>query len=110
MVNKVRTLDECVLELDGIRKCAFCGTELAEGEVCTCNKYKLVLRNLELIGNANDAIARYENTKEELYGRMPEPSYEIREAIVAVPPTPEPPAEDNGGNSDNEEPTEGGGE
>jgi hypothetical protein len=90
MANKVRTIEECVLELDGIRKCAFCGRELAEGEVCTCNKYKLVLRNLELIGNANDAIARYENTKEELYGRMPEPSYEIREAIVAVPLSEEP--------------------
>lgn len=112
MANKVRTLEETVLELDGVRKCAFCGRELAEGEVCTCNKYKLVLRNLELIGNANDAIARYENTKEELYGRMPEPSYEIREAIVAVPPTQEPPTEDDGGNSnsDNEESTEGGGE
>lgn len=103
MADKVRTLEECVLELDGVRRCAFCGKELAEGEVCTCNKYKLVLRNLELIGNANDAIARYENTKEELYGRMPEPSYEIREAIVPVPPTPEPPAEDDGGEN-----TEGG--
>lgn len=98
MANKVRNLDECVLELDGIRKCAFCGTELAEGEVCTCNKYKLVLRNLELIGNANDAIARYENTKAELYGRMPEPSYEIREAIVPVPPTQESPAEEDNTN------------
>jgi hypothetical protein len=88
----------------------FTAAVLSEGGVCTCNKYKLVLRNIELIGNANDAIARFENTREEIYGRMPEPSYEIREAIVAVPPTPEPPAEGDGGNSDNEEPTEGGGE
>ena len=33
---------------------------------------------------------------------MPEPSYEIREAIVPVPPEPEPPVEDE------EEPTEEG--
>lgn len=100
---KVRTLDECVLELDGIRKCAFCGTELAEGEVCTCNNYKLVLRNLHYIEVAQGQINNYQNTINDLYDRMPEPSYEIREAIVAVPPTPEPPAEDDGGEN-----TEGG--
>ena len=98
MANKVRTLEECVLELDGIRKCAFCGTELAEGEVCTCNKYKLVLRNLGLIDKAQEQIDHYQETIDDLYGRMPEPSYEIREAIVPVPPTPEPPAEEDNTN------------
>lgn len=108
MANKVRNLDECVLELDGIRKCAFCGTELEEGAVCTCNKYKLVLRNLGLIDKAQEQVDHYKGTIAELYDRMPEPSYEIREAIVAVPPTPEPPIE--GGNEGDEEPTDGGGE
>lgn len=96
MANKVRSLEECVLELDGVRKCAFCGTELKEGEVCTCNKYKLVLRNLGLINKAQEQIDHYQETIDDLYGKMPEPSYEIREAIVAVPPTPEPPADGGG--------------
>jgi len=88
---------DTVLSLDGIRKCIFCGRELAEHEECTCNKYKLVLRNLYYIGKAQEQIDRYRQTINDLYNRMPEPSYEIREAIVAVPPTPEPPAEDDGG-------------
>lgn len=95
---KVKTLEECVLELDGIRKCAFCGTELAEGEVCTCNNYKLVLRNLHYIEVAQGQINNYQNTINDLYDRMPEPSYEIREAIVQVPTTPEPPAEEDNTN------------
>ena len=81
---KVRTLEECVLELDGIRKCAFCGKDLAEGEVCTCNNYKLVLRNLHYIGVAQEQINNYQGTINDLYNRMPEPYYEIREAIVPV--------------------------
>ena len=102
MANKVKTLDECVLELDGIRKCAFCGTELAEGEVCTCNKYKLVLRNLHYIEVAQGQVQHYKDIIQSQYDNMPEPSYEIREAIVAVPPIPEPP--DEGENSESEEP------
>lgn len=101
---KVRTLDECVVELDGVRKCAFCGTELEEGEVCTCNRYKLVLRNLYYIGENQKQVDHYKGSIDELYERMPEPAFGIREAIVALPPTPEPPAEDDGG----EENTEGG--
>lgn len=101
MANKVRNLEECVLELNGIRKCAFCGTKLAEGEVCTCNKYKLVLRNLHYIEVAQGQVEHYQDIIQSQYDNMPEPSYKIREAIVQVPPTPEPPAEDN------EDPTEG---
>ena len=103
MANKVRTLEECVLELDGVRKCAFCGRELAEGEVCTCNKYKLVLRNLYYIEVAQGQVEHFQDIIRGQYDNMPEPSYEIREAIVPVPPTPEPPAEDDGGEN-----TEGG--
>lgn len=95
---KVKSLNECILELDGIRKCAFCGKELTDGEVCTCNNYKLVLRNLHYIEVAQGQINNYQVTINELYDRMPEPSYEVREAIVPVPPTPESP--------DEEEPTE----
>ena len=101
MANKVRSLEECVLELDGIRKCALCGRELAEGEVCTCNKYKLVLRNLHYIEVAQGQVEHYQDIIQSQYDNMPEPSYEIREAIVPVPSEPEPPAEDD------EEPTEG---
>ena len=97
MANKVRTLDECVLELDGVRKCAFCGRELAEGEVCTCNKYKLVLRNLHYIEVAQGQVEHYQDIIQSQYDNMPEPAFGIREAIVALPPTPEPPAEDDGG-------------
>lgn len=95
---KVKTLEECILELDGVRKCAFCGTELAEGEVCTCNKYKLVLRNLHYIEVAQGQVEHYQDIIQSQYDNMPEPSYEIREAIVQVPPTPEPPTEENNTN------------
>lgn len=85
---KVKTLEECVLELNGVRKCAFCGKELAEGEVCTCNNYKLVLRNLHYIEVAQGQVEHYQEIIQNQYNNMPEPSYEIREAIVAVPPSP----------------------
>lgn len=98
---KVRTLEECVLELDGIRKCAFCGKELSDGEVCTCNKYKLVLRNFGLIDKAQEQINHYQETINDLYGRMPEPNYDIREAIVSIPHSAEPSTEES---------TDGGGE
>lgn len=91
---KVRSLEECVLELDGIRKCAFCGKELADGEVCTCNNYKLVLRNLHYIEVAQGQINNYQGTINELYSRMPEPNYGIREAIVSIPHSTEPSSEE----------------
>lgn len=96
-MNKITKLEDCVLELNGERKCAFCGAALADGEVCTCNKYKLAVRNFGLIDTAQGQVQHYQDIITELYGRMPEPSYEIRETIVPVPPTPEPPAEDDGG-------------
>ena len=96
---KVKTLEECVLELNGIRKCAFCGTELAEGEVCTCNKYKLVLRNLHYIDVAQGQVEYYQSIIQSQYDNMPEPSYEIREAIVQV----QQPTEDNGTDSEQNE-------
>lgn len=97
---KVKTLEECVLELDGIRKCAFCGAELAESEVCTCNKYKLVLRNLHYIEVAQGQVEHYKEIIQSQYDNMPEPSYEIREAIVQIPLTPEPPAEEDNNNEE----------
>lgn len=92
---KIQSLEECVLVLGNERKCAFCGTTLADGEVCTCNKYKLAVRNFGLIDTAKGQVQHYQNTIAELMGRMPEPSYEIREAIVQIPPTPEPPVEED---------------
>ena len=106
---KVKTLEECVLELDGVRKCAFCGTELAEGEVCTCNKYKLVLRNLHYIEVAEGQVEHYQGIIQSQYDNMPEPSYEIREAIVQVSSTSEPPVEEDDNNG-GVEPIDGGGE
>ena len=103
---KITSLNDCVLELDGERKCAFCGTNLADGEVCTCNKYKLAVRNFGYIDVAQGQVEHYQQTIADLYDRMPEPSYEIREAIVPVPPAPEPPSEEEGGNGDNGEPME----
>lgn len=97
---KVKTLEECVLELDGVRKCAFCGRELAEGEVCTCNKYKLVLRNLHYIEVAQGQVEHYQEIIQGQYDNMPEPSYEIREAIVPVPPTSETPSEEDDSSSE----------
>lgn len=91
---KITSLNDCVLELDGERKCAFCGTILADGEVCTCNRYKLAVRNFGYIDVAQGQVEHYQQTIADLYDRMPEPSYEIREAIVPVPPTPEPPTEE----------------
>ena len=95
---KIQALDDCVLELNEERKCAFCGTTLADGEVCTCNKYKLAIRNFGLIDTAQGQVEHYQDIIADLMNRMPEPSYEIREAIVPVSPEPETPAE---------EPTEG---
>ena len=100
---KIASLNDCVLELYGERKCVFCGTTLADGEVCTCNKYKLAVRNFGLIDTAQGQVEHYQQIIADLIARMPEPSYEIREAIVPVPPTPENPAEDDGGEN-----TEGG--
>lgn len=99
---KITSLNDCVLELDGERKCAFCGTTLADGEVCTCNKYKLAVRNFGYIDVAQGQVEHYQQTIADLYDRMPEPSYEIREAIVQILTTPEPPDEDE--NSESEEP------
>ena len=98
---KITSLNDCVLKLGGERKCAFCGTTLVDGEVCTCNKYKLAVRNFGLIDTAQGQVEHYQQIIADLMDRMPEPSYEIREAIVPVPPAPEP------SNEDNEEPTEG---
>ena len=95
---KITSLNDCVLELDGERKCAFCGTTLADGEVCTCNKYKLVLRNLHYIEVAQGQVEHYQDIIQGQYDNMPEPSYEIREAIVPVPPALEPPAEEDNTN------------
>lgn len=91
---KITSLNDCVLELNGERKCAFCGTSLADGDVCTCNRYKLAIRNFGLIDTAQGQVQHYKQIIADLYGRMPEPSYEIREAIVQIPPTLESPAED----------------
>ena len=104
---KITSLNDCVLELDGERKCAFCGTTLADGEVCTCNKYKLAVRNFGYIDVAQRQVEHYQQTIADLYYRMPEPSYEIREAIVPVPTEPEPPIEDDDGNGSGEPTDEG---
>lgn len=107
---KIQTLDDCVLELNGTRICAFCGAELEDGAVCTCNRYNSAVYNFSQIDGYKSRIADYQQRCETLLNNMPAPRYEIAEAVVPVPPTPEPPAEGNGGNGDNGEPTEGGGE
>ena len=100
---KIEKLDDCVLTLNGERICAFCGAALADGEVCTCNRMNSAIYNFSQIDGYNTRIADYQGRVQQILANMPAPRFEIREAIVAAPPTPEPPAEDDGGEN-----TEGG--
>lgn len=101
MSKKVQNYDDCVLRIGNTRVCSLCGKTLQNGEECTCNKFKLFVRNMGLIDTAQNQINHYQDIISELYDRMPIVSYEIGNAVVPVPPTPEPPAEDD--NSSNGE-------
>lgn len=119
-IKKVTTLDGCVIEVGGKRICTFCGTELADGAVCTCNKYNLVVRNLGLIDTAQGQIDHYQQiadeqrehyqaTIDDLMGRMPYPSYvQVGEDSIATIGTPT--VVSTEGNGNDEETTEGGGD
>lgn len=107
MSKKVQTYDDCILRINNTRVCSLCGRTLQDGEECTCNKYKLFVRNMGLIDTAQNQVSHYQNTISELYDRMPVISYEIGNAVVPVPSTSEPPNEEDNSNSLGE-PTEGG--
>lgn len=123
-IEKVTTLEGCIIEVGGKRICTFCGTELADGQVCTCNKYKLVVRNLGLIDNAQSQIEHYQQiadeqrehyqaTIDDLMSRMPYPSYvQVGEDSITTIGTPTivTPTDEGGEETGNDEPTEGGGE
>jgi len=95
---RIQTLEDCVLTLDGQRICAFCGATLADGEMCTCNRMNSAIYNFSQIDGYNARITEYQGRVEQILANMPAPRYEIREAIVPVPPTPEPPAEEDNTN------------
>lgn len=82
---KIQTLDDCVITLNGERICAFCGTPLADGEVCTCSRYNYAINNFALIDGYNARIADYQGRVQQLLDNMPAPRYEVREAIVPIP-------------------------
>lgn len=117
---KVKGKKDAVLSVNGKLYCAFCKTEISSVENgCSCNTWANMVTNLGYIDTANAQIekyqkiadeqkAHYEEIIETVSARLPETCFEVEkvDAIVPVPPTPEPPAEDDGG----EENTEEGGE
>lgn len=121
---KAKNLNDCVITIGTTNICALCGREIADvDEGCTCNQWASVVRNLGLIDASQSQIDKYQRIADEqranyeaniemLLNRMPEIRFAKKsvETVVSLPSTPEPPAEEDGGNGDNEEPTEGGGE
>jgi hypothetical protein len=119
---KVRNIEDAVLHVNDKLYCALCGTEISSVENgCSCNAWANMVTNLGYIDAANAQIAKYQRIADEqkahyeeiietVSARLPETRFEVEkvDAIVAVPPAPEPPT-DGGGEGD-EEPTEGGGE
>ena len=119
---KVCSIEDAVLHANDKLYCALCGTEISSIENgCSCNAWTNMVTNLGYIDAAHSQIekyqriadeqkAHYEEIIETVSARLPETRFEVEkvDAIVAVPPTPEPPAEEGGGGSG--EPTEGGGE
>lgn len=119
---KVRSIEDAVLHVNDKLYCALCGTEISSIENgCSCNAWANMVTNLGYIDAANSQIAKYQRIADEqkvhyeeiietVSARLPETRFEVEkvDAIVPVPPTPEPPTEDNetgGGES-----TDGGGE
>jgi hypothetical protein len=114
---KVEKKADAVLNVNGKLYCAFCKTEISSIENgCSCNTWANMVTNLGYIDAANAQIekyqriadeqkAHYEETIKTVSARLPETRFAVEQvdAIVAVPPTPEPPAEDNSGEN-----TEGG--
>lgn len=98
MNKKVQSYEDCILRINNTSICSLCGRTLQNEEDCTCNKFKLFVRNKGLIDTAQNQINHYQDTISELYDRMPVVSYEIGSAVVPVPSTPEPPAEEDNTN------------
>lgn len=114
---KVKTKEDAVLHVNGKLYCALCGTEMSSIENgCSCNAWANMVTNLGYIDTANAQIEKYQRIADEqkqhyeeiietVSARLPETRFAVEQvdAIVAVPPTPETPAEDDGGEN-----TEGG--
>lgn len=110
---KVRKIEDAVLHVNDKLYCALCGTEISSPENgCSCNAWTNMVTNLDYIDTANAQIAKYQRIADEqkvhykeiietVSARLPETRFEVEkvDAIVPVPPTPEPPSE--------EEPIEG---
>lgn len=114
---KVRNIEDAVLHVNDKLYCALCGTEISSVENgCSCNAWTKMVTNLGYIDAANAQIekyqriadeqkAHYEEIIETVSARLPETKFAVEQvdSIVLVPPTPEPPNEDDGGEN-----TEGG--
>lgn len=114
---KVRNIEDAVLHVNDKLYCALCGTEISSIENgCSCNAWRNMVTNLGYIDAAHSQIekyqriadeqkAHYEEIIETVSARLPETRFEVEkvDAIVALPPTPEPPAEDDGGEENSEE-------
>ena len=106
---KVKKLEDAVLHVNGKLYCAICGTEISSVENgCSCSAWANMVTNLGYIDAANSQIEKYQRiadeqrkhyleTIETVSARLPEIKFEVEQvdAIVPVPPTPEPPTEDN---------------
>lgn len=115
---KVKTKEDAVLHVNGKLYCALCGTEISSIENgCSCNAWRNMVTNLGYIDAANAQIEKYQRIADEqkvhyeeiietVSARLPEVKFAVEQvdAIVALPSTPEPPAEDdsNSGEGENE--------
>ena len=111
-MGKVKSLNDAILSANGKLYCALCGTEISSIENgCSCNAWTNMVTNLGYIDAAHSQIEKYQRIADEqkvhyeeiietVSARLPETRFEVEkvDAIVAVPPTPEPPAEEDNTN------------
>ena len=123
-MEKITSIEDCVVTYENERRCVYCGAVLADGEVCKCANFVSTCTKLAKAGQCQEKEEYYANKKQAYLDSIKPPKYEFRMAFVRVEEetsgddgddggddgTTTEGSSDDGGVTGSEEPTEGGGE
>lgn len=122
-MEKITSIEDCVVTYENERRCVYCGEVLADGEVCKCANFVSTCTKLAKADQCQEKVEYYANKKQAYLDSIKPPKYEFRMAFVRVDETSRDDgsdeyddgttsegSSDDGGVTGSEEPTEGGGE